>query len=247
MSNLTVLPISSEDLLDLLTICFSCLCLWVSLSLLLLICLPSLLFWLVTHLPFRRHLPGFCWILLLLRSTCLVYRAVSSLWLVSWMASLGLWSPWHNLSVTLLCWWSVHTGCNTCMQQSFWFVLWHWGWSFWSLVGGTSTSAVCRSYPQASPFLLLFWSPLLRMAIVSVWWYQRKRPCLLFSFLKPAYFLQNFVVPRTMNGLRRNSQSGLLKHRRWTHTLAFSFLPQFLCTSQNLRCLRTCLFCPWYT
>ena len=169
MSNLTVLPICSEGLLDLLTICFSCLYLWVSLSLLLLTWLPSLFSWPVKHLPFRRQLPGFCWILLLPHLTCLVHWAVSSLLSVFWMVSLGIWSPWCNLSVMLLCRWSVRTGRNTCMRPSFWFVLWCWGWSFWSLVGGTSTSTLCRSCLLSSPFLPLFWFPLLLMAIVPAW------------------------------------------------------------------------------
>ena len=170
-SNLTVLPICSEDLLNLLTICLvlSRLYLWVLPLLLLLICLLFLFSWRVGHLPFQQYLPGFCWILLWPRLTCLVRRAASSLLSDSWMASLDIWSQWRNLSVMPLCWWSVHTGCNKCTRPSFWFVLWHWGWSFWSLVGGTSTSTLCRSCLPSSPFLPLFWFPLLPMAIVPAW------------------------------------------------------------------------------
>ena len=85
LSIFPVLPICSEGLLDLLTICLilSCLYPWVSLLLLLLIWLLFLFSWPVGHFPFRRYLPDFYWILLLPRSTCLVRRAVSSLLSVS--------------------------------------------------------------------------------------------------------------------------------------------------------------------
>ena len=85
LSTFPVLPICSEGLLNLLTICLvlSYLYPWESLLLLLLIWLLSLFSWPVGHLPFWQYLPDFCWILLLPRSTCLVRQAVSSLLSVS--------------------------------------------------------------------------------------------------------------------------------------------------------------------
>ena len=168
-SNLTILPISSEGLLNLLTLlasslhastcgCHFCCSCWFA-------CFS----WPVYCLPFQRLPSGFCWILLSPRSTCLVRWAVSSLLSVSWMVSLDIWSRWHILSVMLLCRWSVCTGCSRCTRPSFWFVLWHWGWSFWSLVGDTSTSTLCRSCLPTSRILPLFWLALVSMVIVPAW------------------------------------------------------------------------------
>ena len=165
-SNLTVLFWGFTQPPNSFCLGLSSLYLWVWLLLLLLVCLLSLFSWWGKRLPFRRLLLGFCWILLSPRSTCLVHWAVSSLLPISWMASLDIWNQWCNLPVMPLCWWSVHTGRSRCMRPSFWFVLWCWGRSFWSLVGDTSKSTLCRSCLPSSPFLPLFWPALVPMVIV---------------------------------------------------------------------------------
>ena len=60
-------------------------------------------------------------------------------------------------------------GWTRCMGPSFWFVLWHWGRSFWILGGGTTMSTLYKSCLPSSPFLLLSWPVLVWMVIVPVW------------------------------------------------------------------------------